>query len=138
MLPAPSAINPVSVTHINTQLRYALTHRLSVAKISGFNLAEPGSNAGFRNFVPKRRDPLDERRTSILISVVDEFDHKNKCSIKATRRSSPKAEAIGVAKHIVIERVLQTLVFQIVFGVDAYPLGKDAVGDLPGVEKSCK
>jgi hypothetical protein len=68
---APSAINPVSSAHINAQLRYAFTHRLCVTEIASFNLAQSGSYAGFRNFVPKGRDPLDEWRVSILLPVVD-------------------------------------------------------------------
>src|ERR1019366_7596752 len=84
MLAVPSAIYPIPSANINTQRRHAFAHRLSVTEIAGFNLPQSCRDAGFRNFVPKRRDPLDERRTSVLIPVVDEFDHENDCSIKAT------------------------------------------------------
>jgi hypothetical protein len=75
VLTVTAAINPVTGTDINAQLRHTLAHWLSVTEIAGFDLAQSCRDAGFRNFVSKRRDPLDERRTSVLIPVVDEFDH---------------------------------------------------------------
>jgi hypothetical protein len=53
-------------------------------------------------------------------------------------RSFPETETIGIAEHIVIERVPQALIFEVIRGVDADPLGKDAEKNLSSVKKSGK
>lgn len=84
MQTVPAAIDSVSGADMNPQLRHTLTHRLCVAKIARFDLSQSSSDPGFCLFVAECRDPLYKRRTSVLFLVVDEFDHGNECSIKAT------------------------------------------------------
>jgi len=83
-LPVPPAIHSVASAHMNAQLRHALTHRLCVAQIARFNLVESGSNTDLGSLVTKAAEPIGIWFAPILALVTDEFDHKNKCSIKAT------------------------------------------------------
>ena len=76
MQPAPSAIHSVSGSNVKSQFHYAFANGLRIAKVAGFELPQSGRDTGFRHFVSKCRDPLDERGTPIFIPVVDEFDHK--------------------------------------------------------------
>ena len=84
MLAVASAINPIPSANINSQFCHALAHWFCIAKVAGFDLSQSCRDSGFCHFVPERRDPLDERGTPVLIPVVNEFDHKDDCSIKAT------------------------------------------------------
>jgi hypothetical protein len=83
-LPVLPAIDPVASAYVNSQLCHALTDRLRVAQIAGFNLAESGSDANLGHFVAKTAEPFCIRFASILLLVADEFDQESKCSIKAT------------------------------------------------------
>jgi len=83
-LTVSSAINPVPSAHVDAQFGHALAHGLGIAEIAGLDLPQSGSDPGLGYLVPQRGDPLDERRTSIVFLVLDELDHGNKCSIKAT------------------------------------------------------
>ena len=84
MFPIAPAINPVTGTDINSQFRYTFAHRLAVAKVPGFSLAQPGYDTSFCFCVAQSCHPLPERVFPALFLVVDEFEHENKCSIKAT------------------------------------------------------
>jgi hypothetical protein len=83
-LPVLSAIDPVASAHVNPQLRHALAHRLLVAQIAGFNLAESGCDANLGHFVAKAAESFGIRFAAILLLVTDELDHANNRSIKAT------------------------------------------------------
>jgi hypothetical protein len=61
---------------VNPQLRHALAHRLCIAWIAGFELAQSGSDANLGHFVTKTAEPFGIGFTAILVLVTDEFDHK--------------------------------------------------------------
>ena len=100
----PSAVDSISGAHMDTQFCDTLTHRLRIAKVAGLDLPQSGCDPRFRDFVPKRCDPLDERRVPILIPVVNELEHGSKCSIKATinRQFAPQEapEASEFSVHL--------------------------------------
>ena len=80
----PSAIHPISGSHIDAQFRYAFAHWLPVSQVAGLNLTQSGFNTGLRHLVAEAAEPFCIGFTPILLLVTDEFDHGNKCSIKAT------------------------------------------------------
>jgi hypothetical protein len=75
MLAIPRAINPVPSSNMNPQFCHAFAHWLCVAEVARFNLSQSSCNPGFRYLIPKRGDPLDEWRTPVSITVIDDLDH---------------------------------------------------------------
>jgi hypothetical protein len=92
----PSAINSVSSANINAQLCNTFANRLCVAHVARFDLAQSGIDASLRQSVAKSCHPLSERMSPVLFPVVDEFDHKNKCSIEATNNNFSDGRGCGM------------------------------------------
>jgi len=75
VLAVPSAIHPVTGSHMDSQLRHALADRFRIAQIAGFDLAQPYNDPSFRFGVTKCCHPLSERISTALFVVVDDLDH---------------------------------------------------------------
>ena len=73
MLTVTTAIDPVSSADMNPQLHHALTHRLRVAEVPGFDLSQSGGDSGLPYFVAQCRHPLCERGAPIVFLVIDEL-----------------------------------------------------------------
>jgi hypothetical protein len=71
----PSAVHPISSTHVDAQFSHAVAHGPRVAKIAGLHLAQPGRNSGPRHLVAEAANPFRVGFTPILLLVTDEFDH---------------------------------------------------------------
>ena len=81
MLPA---VHSIAGARMDTQFSHTITHRFAVAQIAELNLMQPGPNSSLRQFVAETAEPFRVGFMPILLLVTDEFDHGNKCSIKAT------------------------------------------------------
>jgi len=75
VLAVPSAIHPVTSSHMNPQLRHAPTDSLRIAQIAGFDLAHPHNNLSQSFGVAKCRHPLSKWVSPVLFLVVNDLDH---------------------------------------------------------------
>jgi len=73
-----------SGAHMDAQFSHAISHRFAVAQIAELNLMQPSPNSSLRQSVAEAAEPFRVGFTPILLLITDEFDHGNKCSIKAT------------------------------------------------------